>query len=281
MNTVRITCSSVALAGIIVANVVVSAHADTIRYRYDATQRLVQARAFQNGAVWEYRFELADNRAVQTISAAAACADRAVCNGNFEQQFSFWEGTDNATLISGHTGQAAFVAKDTANSDIQQLLPGIFEAGKTYRVTAWCKANTGNACRLFLGDSNLAFGAAYEHGIGQEWGGNGSWQHMSTPPLTLTHHELLNVFLYSDRVASVVYDDVQVEETAPHACAEFTVCNGDFERGFEYWFSLRNAQLTPGRTGGGVHIDSDADNSDIIHTIRGTFPPGATYRATA
>ncbi|GAK54245.1 hypothetical protein U14_05524 [Candidatus Moduliflexus flocculans] len=74
---------------------------------------------------------------------------------------------------------------------------------------------------------------------------------------------------------------MQIEETAPYLCADLTICNGDFERGFEYWFSLKNSQLTPGRTGTGVHIDTDAKNSDIIQTIPGTFPTGATYRATA
>lgn len=281
MGSVRTICASVALVGIIVANVVVSARAETIRYRYDAKQRLVQARAFQNGTAWDYRFDLADNRAVQTLSTASACADRTVCNGSFEQQFSFWDGTDNATLVSGRTGQAALVAKDAANSDIQQLLPGMFEAGKTYRATAWCKANTGNTCRLFLGDSNNIFGAEYENSVKQEWGGNGAWQKISTPPLTLTHHELLNVYLYSDLVSAVAYDDVQVEEVAPYFCANFTVCNGNLERGFEYWSSLRNAQLTVGRTGSGVHIDPDTNNSDIIQTIPGTFPAGVTYRATA
>ena len=120
------------------------ASAETLYYSYDAMHRLAQARAFQNGIVWEYRYDSVNNRRVEQITQAGACADNTVCNGDFAQQFTYWNGTDNATLVAGRTGQAAQVEKDSGNSDIQQLLPGVFEAGKTYRAVAWCKAAAGN-----------------------------------------------------------------------------------------------------------------------------------------
>lgn len=139
---------------------------------------------------------------------------RTVCNGAFEQQFAFWGGTDNATLVSGRTGQAALVAKDSTNSDIQQLLPGLFEAGHTYRATAWCKVATGNAGRIFLGDSNLAYGPAYEHDERQDLPATGAWQQLSVT-VTFTHQEQMQMYLYGG--STIVYDDVQIAKIMPAA----------------------------------------------------------------
>jgi len=91
---------------------------------------------------------------------------------------------------------------------------------------------------------------------------------MTTPPLTLAAPSSLAIWLYADRNGEATYDDVQIEEIAPSPCSDLTVCNGDFERGFEYWFSLNNSQLTAGRTGSGVHIDADANNTDAGLSLR-------------
>jgi len=106
------------------------------------------------------------------------------------------------------------VSQDTINSDIAQLLPGVFESGKTYRASAWCLADAGERCRLFFGDSNLEYGAPYENAVTQSLWGNGSWQSISAS-LTLSHSERLNVFLYSP-IGQVIYDDVQVEEISSY-----------------------------------------------------------------
>lgn len=256
------------------------ASAETLQYSYDAMHRLAQARAFQNGIVWEYRYDSANNRRVEQIAQAGACADNTVCNGDFAQQFTYWNGTDNATLVAGRTGQAAQVEKDSGNSDIQQLLPGVFEAGKTYRAVAWCKAAAGNACYFFLGDSNVAYGAAFEHEIRQEWGGNGDWQQISTPPLTLAHQERLNIYLYAGITDAAAYDDVRVEETTQYACPDRAVCNGAFERGFEYWTTTANAQLASGRTGNGIRTLKTPAGWSARQLLPGAFTAGMTYRAT-
>jgi hypothetical protein len=135
-----------------------------------------------------------------------------VCNGDFEQEFSYWESTDNATIVSGRSGEGIEVAYDGANNDILQLLPGVFETDKTYRITAWCLAEIGEQCGLFFGDSNDTYGPPYEHAVWQWADGTGDWQEI-TAELTLSHEERLNVYLYSNVSGSaVIYDDVQVEE---------------------------------------------------------------------
>ncbi len=258
------------------------AWADTTTYNYDAQGRLVQAKDFASGSIQKYVYDTIGNRRTAGTYGAVTCADRMVCNADFEDNFTEWSGADNAVLVTGHSGQGAQVWYDGLNSDIQQLLPGVFAGGATYRVTAWCKADTGSSCRMFLGDSNSIFGPGYEHTISQEWGGNGDWQLISTPPLTLTHDERLNVYVYGDQAGPAIYDDVQVEEVEPFVCPEHTVCNGDFERGFEYWDSVKNAVLIEGRNGGtGVQVNADGANGDIIQTLPGVFEGGGTYTATA
>jgi len=148
MNRIKRICVSVMLIGIVVH----STAAETIQYRYDAGNRLIRAQTFQRGVTWEYSYlhTLAENRSGQHIAATTACADRIVCNGNFEQGFAAWDGANNAALVAGYTGQGANVMLDTTDSNIFQNIPGVFEAGHTYRATARCFAANGRSCHLTL-----------------------------------------------------------------------------------------------------------------------------------
>lgn len=209
------------------------------------------------------------------------CEDRTVCNGDFEQDLLYWESVDNVTLVSGRSGQGAEVAYDGANNDLAQLLPGVFAGGKTYRVTAWCLAEVGEQCGLFLGDANDAYGPPYEHAVWQWGDGTGAWRPIEAE-LTLSHEERLHVYLYSNVTGSaVMYDDVQVEDVTAGVCNDRTVCNGDFEQGFYAWEGAENATLTSGQSGQGVRITHDEDNSDILQMLPGVFEAGGTYRVTA
>lgn len=140
------------------------------------------------------------------------CPDRSVCNGDFELDFAFWGSTENAVLSPGRTGQGVQVSYDGANADLEQMLSGVFEGGKTYRATTWCLADQIELCSLFFGDANLVYGQAYENEVSQTLWGIGTWQKLSVTH-TMTHDERMNVYVYAKFPGStVIYDDIQVEE---------------------------------------------------------------------
>ena len=154
-----------------------------------------------------------DDVAIQPL---AACPDRTICNGNFEQTYAFWGGTENANLTAGRSGMGLRITQDAANSDSYYRLSGVFPGGATYRVRAWCLADAGEECRLFFGDANTIYGAPYEHVGSQILPGNGQWQQL-TATVTLMHDEVMGVNLYSKTTnGTVVYDDVTLEAMQPH-----------------------------------------------------------------
>ena len=140
----------------------------------------------------------------------SVCPDRTVCNGDFESGLLYWSSTTNATITNGQNGQGVKVLQDTSNSDISQLISGVFFSGKTYQVTAWCLAQSQQRCGLFLGDANTYYGPAYEHQQTTWLNGNGSWQQIIAK-VTLSHDERLNVYLYAPNIQAI-YDDVQIKE---------------------------------------------------------------------
>ncbi len=154
-----------------------------------------------------------DDVAIQPL---AACPERAICNGDFEQAYAFWGGTENANLTTGRTGMGLKISYDTSNADSFYRLSGVFPGGATYRVRAWCLADTGEECRLFFGDANTNYGAPYEHVGTQILPGNGQWQQL-TATVALTHDEVMGINLYSKTPNSaVIYDDITIETLQPH-----------------------------------------------------------------
>ena len=154
-----------------------------------------------------------DDVAIQPL---AACPERAICNGDFEQAYAFWGGTGNANLTTGRTGMGLKISYDTSNADSFYRLSGVFPGGATYRVRAWCLADTGEECRLFFGDANTNYGAPYEHVGTQILPGNGQWQQL-TATVALTHDEVMGINLYSKTPNSaVIYDDITIETLQPH-----------------------------------------------------------------
>ena len=154
-----------------------------------------------------------DDVAVQPL---AACPERAICNGDFEQTYAFWSGTENANLTTGRTGMGLRITQDAANSDSYYRLSGVFPGGATYRVRAWCLADAGEECRLFFGDANTNYGAPYEHVGTQILPGNGQWQQL-TATVALTHDEVMGINLYNKTPNSaVIYDDITIETLQPH-----------------------------------------------------------------
>lgn len=211
-----------------------------------------------------------------SVQFASACADLTICNGDFSQDKTYWQSADNALVIeTGRTGKGMQVQADGTNGDIWQLIPGTFTAGKTYRLSAWCKADAAQRCGIYLGDVNTEANAImYEH-IARQWvEGTGDWQQL-TATMTLRHNERLNVYLYAP-VGNVVYDDVVLEELG---CLDCSVCNGMFEEGLTAWQSTENASiaLNGGRIGNAVQVQDDSANGDISQLLPGVFVGGNTY----
>jgi hypothetical protein len=64
-------------------------------------------------------------------------------------------------------------------------------------------------------------------------------------------------------------------------CQENTVCNGNFENNLNFWQSIDNIKSIVGRSGQGILVAYDNENSDIYQSIHGVFLPGKSYRVTA
>jgi len=222
-----------------------------------------------------------------TARITPACTTRTLCNGDFSNGSASWFSGENMALTPGRSGYGVQVSFDGGNSDVWQQIPGVFSQGMTYRASAWCLADVGEECRLFLGDANLIQNPIpYENTAYQILPGNGTWQFLSAT-LTLSRAEHLDFYVYAKTPGStVVYDDARLEP-AP-ACPPKTVCNGEFEFGLSKWSSTENATLVPGRTGTGVRVTADTNNSDIYQFMKpnaklsaNVFPAGKWYQATA
>ncbi len=161
------------------------------------------------------------------VSLASECQNNTLCNGDFEQHLKFWQSTHNVKLTDGLSDKGILVSHDYKNSDIYQTINGLFHAGKSYRVTAWCLADIGEQCGLFFGDANrLENPAPYEHTAGQTLWGTGNWQQLSVQ-LTLNHEERMDVYVYSKILGSaVIYDDVRLEEVHTYPLKVVKTGNG-------------------------------------------------------
>lgn len=130
-----------------------------------------------------------------------------LCDSGFEEGLDFWKSIENVSITdNGRSGRGLRVDYDEENADVWQLLPGIFEAGTTYKASVWCKAFVGDECGIFLGDAQKLFNPpAYENSTQEFIEGNGDWQQLSIT-LTLTKDEQMQIFLYSNTLgASVIY----------------------------------------------------------------------------
>lgn len=216
-----------------------------------------------------------------TIEYLPECPEKTLCNGDFEHSLVYWASTDNAAIVPGKTGQEIAISHDDANSDVFQFMNGVFEANITYNVSAWCLADVGEDCGIYLGDANTHYNLpAHEREVSHYIPGTGEWQNISAM-LTLSEAEMLSVYLYASKPDStVVYDDVNVEAVPTPACADRSICNGDFEQGLAYWWDIGNASLTYGRTGWGVQIAHDDANSDAFQFMNGIFEAGKIYQVS-
>ena len=216
-----------------------------------------------------------------TALPAMTCADRTACNGDFERGLDGWYSIENAMGVDGHSGLGVKVTADTQNGDVYQLLPGAFSQAKTYQVTTWCFAPVGASCQMYFGDANAFYGAPYQNEVRQVLPGTSTWQQMRVT-LTLKNDERMNVYLYAPTTGSaVIYDDVQVTDLGLPACTDRMVCNGDFERGLEYWRGIQFAVNVAGRSGQGARVSPNGANNDISELIEGLFAGGKSYRVSA
>ena len=178
------------------------------------------------------------------------CGSATVCNGDFEQALTAWTSTANASLVTGRNGgKAVQVAYDGANADISQLLPGVFEAGRTYEISAWCYAPVGSECGLFFGDANDIFNPpAYEQEVKLFAPGTGTWQQLRRA-ISLTRTERMSVYVYAKTPNSaVLYDDIQVRDITTLTCAERAICNPGLKKGWRPGKAWRTPRSPPAAT---------------------------------
>ena len=152
-----------------------------------------------------------------TPSIPVECLDRTVCNGDFEEEQAYWGRYHaRASVVSGRSDQGMRVQWNDNQSVVYQVLPGIFEAGKTYEATAWFQAEPSETCQLSFGDGFVVNdpenNPSGENEESQTLAGNGAWQRLRVE-LTLSRDERLQITLFSSNVGgSVLFDDIQVRE---------------------------------------------------------------------
>ncbi|AFZ20575.1 carbohydrate-binding protein [Allocoleopsis franciscana] len=135
----------------------------------------------------------------------------------FEQGTDLWNKTEKFISTEGRTGKGIQVSyfdkTEKFAARIHQRMPVMFKSGKTYRASTWCKADEKAICQIWLGDSGSNSTPAYEHEVSDRRQGNGKWQHLTTPPLTMHHDEDMYLYLYSINFGtSATYDDILLEE---------------------------------------------------------------------
>jgi hypothetical protein len=193
------------------------------------------------GFFWVLCLHLLGNTSVvaaQTGGLSAACAERTVCNGDFAQEFQYWSRYHaEAALVPGHSGQGMQVQWLDNEAVVYQVLPGVFAQGKTYEVTAWCKASAMEQCQLYLGDGwaiRDANNPSFENEVRQNVPSTGEWQQLRAT-LTLSRDERLQVALSpSYDGEGVLYDDLQIREVPAFARSAAA--------------GFKNATTTPRRT---------------------------------
>ena len=93
------------------------------------------------------------------------------------------------------------------------------------------------------------------------------------PEAEWCHTEVCGITMDTDKTVTATF--------TLYECPERSVCNGDFEQGFNYWDSTENAALVSGKSGQGAQVTADGANGDIFQLLPGTFAGGETYTATA
>jgi hypothetical protein len=152
-----------------------------------------------------------------TTPVPVECPDRTVCNGDFEEDLMHWGRFHASTsVVPGRNGSGMRIQWNDPQSVVYQVLPGVFEAGKTYEATAWFQAESSETCQLSFGDSWVVNdpenNPSGENEASQALAGNGAWQQLRVE-LTLDRDERLQITLSSSNVGgSVLFDDIQVRE---------------------------------------------------------------------
>lgn len=123
----------------------------------------------------------------------------------------------DVALSKGKTGnglKVSYFDKSEERGVRSFQLSGVFEVGKTYQASVWCKAEKGSKCRIFFGDDTEANNTKpYENKVNGYGEGTGEWQNIITPSLKMSHDEYMSVYVYSEVLGtSVTYDDILVEE---------------------------------------------------------------------
>lgn len=145
------------------------------------------------------------------------CPDRSVCNGDFEEGLAYWgRYYTSASVIPARSGQGMHIHWNKPQSVVYQVLPGVFEAGKTYEATAWFQAESNETCQLSFGDGFIVNdpenNPSGENEASQALTGNGAWQQLRVE-LTLSRDERMQITLSSSNAGgTVLFDDIQVRE---------------------------------------------------------------------
>ena len=206
-----------------------------------------------------------DDVSIQPIP-TPTCADRTLCNGDFEQGLAYWRDLENAALTDGRSGWGLQIDHDDANSDAFQFMNGVFEAGKRYQLSAWCLADVGEDCGLYLGDANTWYNPPdHEREVRAYAPGTGHWQYLSVT-LALDEAERLSAYLYASKPgSSVIYDDVQLREAIPYTAY---LAEGYTDGAFDTYIPILNPHEDPAQVDV-TFLQEDGATTPVSFTLPG------------
>lgn len=150
-----------------------------------------------------------------------------------------------------------------------QKITEMLQVGKTYLVKTTCKAQIGDNCKVFFGDTDN-----YENVVYKKSEGTGQWQTI-TMTKTLTKDEVMSLYVYGGENNNIFYKDLTVVELN---CSSL-ICNGDFTdyyvKGIDFgWKKSGDAYIT-------YNNAVTPANSYIYNNIESKLISGKTYEVTA
>lgn len=125
------------------------------------------------------------------------------------------EQKDSALTEGGRNGRGLKVTNNNKIWGCRSFqIPKVYEAGKTYQASVWCKADKEAKCQLFFGEPHKVDQEAFNNESKVILQGNGDWQKIIANPIKIRPDKYVVVQVYSIEVPgkSVIFDDILVEE---------------------------------------------------------------------
>ena len=158
-----------------------------------------------------------------------------IVNGDFEAGFNGWNALQGTVIGEGRNGQGANLKGNGGwGGMLNQTIP--VEAGKTYKISVWAKANANGAnIQILDGDTN---GAVVE----SKWFTTAEWTELTWEVVPTADCICINFCGGGNDIA----EDVLVDDVTIAAKEYGKVINGDFETGDETGWNVNGASIVDG-----------------------------------